>query len=177
LIVVKRARASSIYAPAMDDPDLQPERVPTEDVEVRELRTSDLEWVTRIDAAYSGRVRHAYYRVKLYEAEHDTGVRISLAAMVHGQPAGFLMARLYYGEFGVPDPVAQLDSLGVAKEHARHHVAAALLAQLRTNLRGLRIERIETQVAWDQMELLSFFHHAGFRPASRLCLESAVQSE
>jgi ribosomal protein S18 acetylase RimI-like enzyme len=149
----------------------EPGTMDIDDVEVRELRATDLEWVVRIDQEHSGRSRTEYFRLKLGEARADTGVRISLAALVGGEPAGFLMGRLYYGEFGSPEPVAILDSIGVASAHARKHVANALMYRLSGNLRALGIERIETQVAWDQIDLIGFFQRAGFRPAPRLCLE------
>lgn len=140
-------------------------------VEVRALTAGDLDWVVRIDEAHAGRSRRAYFEVKMREAQSDTGLRMSLAATVDGEPAGFLMARLYYGEFGLPEPAAILDSIGVDQERTGHHVGRALVHQLVTNLKGLGIERLQTEVEWDQIELLRFFHHAGFAPAPRLCLE------
>jgi ribosomal protein S18 acetylase RimI-like enzyme len=155
----------------MDELDRQPGTLDTDHVEVRTLTQDDLDWVVRIDQQHSGRSRREYYRVKLAEAKEDTGVRISLAAFVKGEPAGFMTGRLYYGEFGLPEPVAILDSLGVSPAFAGHRVGKALLHQLGTNLRALGIEKIETEVAWDHVGLIGFFQHAGFRPAPRLCLE------
>ncbi len=147
----------------------------TDGIEVRTLAPTDLDWMVRIDKEWSGSGRRGYYEVKLAEAVRDTSVRISLAALVDGTPAGFLMGRVYYGEFGVPEPVAQLDTIVVARAFTGKHVAEALLRQLKLNLRGLRIERLQTQVEWDQLNLLGFFQHAGFKPAPRLCLELEVE--
>ena len=140
-------------------------------VVVRDLRPEDLDWVVAIDRQSSGEARVEYFRLKLREARDDTGLRISLAAIVEGVPCGFVMGRLYYGEFGAPEQAAILDSIGVSTHQRGHGVAAALIAQLRTNLAGLGIDRIETQVSWDQFELLAFFRSQGFRPSDRLCLE------
>jgi len=41
-----------------------------------------------------------------------------------------------------------------------------------SDLRG--IDRIQTEVDWDQFALLEFFARSGFRPAARLCLELAL---
>ena len=82
----------------------QPGTLETDSVEVRNLDAKDLDWVIRIDSQHSGKQRREYYKVKLGEVAKDTGVRISLAAFVKGEPAGFLMGRLYYGEFGQPAP-------------------------------------------------------------------------
>ncbi len=153
----------------------QPGTLETDSVEVRNLDAKDLDWVIRIDSQHSGKQRREYYKVKLGEVAKDTGVRISLAAFVKGEPAGFLMGRLYYGEFGQPEPVAILDSLGVSPAFAGQHVGAALMRQLEMNLSALGIERLQTQIEWDQVDLIKFFQRAGFKPAARLCLEKPVK--
>jgi len=153
----------------------QPGTLETDHVEVRNLKAEDLDWVVRIDSQHSGKQRKEFYKVKLAEVAKDTGVRISLAAYVKGEPAGFLMGRLYYGEFGQPEPVAILDSMGVSTAFTGQKVGAALMRQLEMNLSGLGIERLQTQVEWDQIELLKFFQRAGFKPAARLCLEKPVR--
>lgn len=153
----------------------QPGTLETDHVEVRNLKAEDLDWVVRIDSQHSGKQRKEFYKVKLAEVAKDTGVRISLAAHVKGEPAGFLMGRLYYGEFGQPEPVAILDSMGVSTAFTGQKVGAALMRQLEMNLSGLGIERLQTQVEWDQVELLKFFQRAGFKPAARLCLEKPVR--
>ena len=154
----------------------EPERaghLDTDDVEVRTLQNDDLDWVVRIDKEHSGQSRRNYYEVKFKELE--TGVRISLAALVDGAPAGFLMGRLYYGEFGLPEPAAVLDSIGVSNAFKGQQVGKALMRQLRMNLAGLGIESVRTEVDWDQVELIRFFQASGFRPAPRLCIEMVVE--
>jgi len=42
---------------------------------------------------------------------------------------------------------------------------------LRTNLLGLGIAKLQTEVSWQNLEMLSFFNHEGFEPAARLCLD------
>ena len=155
----------------MNDIDREPGSLESDDVEVRTLREDDLEWVVRIDAAHSRCARTDFFRVKLREAQSDTGMRISLAAFVGGEPAGFLMGRMYYGEFGIPDSVAILDSIGVAPAFTGKHVGSALMRQLRMNLGALGVERILTEVDDHQEALLRFFRRQGFRPAPRVCLE------
>ena len=158
----------------MDDLDQSPGELDVDRIDVRVLGEGDLDWVVRIDAQRSGHVRRAYYKLKLEEAVHNTGLRISLAAYVKGEPAGFLMARLYYGEFGQPEPAAVLDSIGIAPAFAGRKVGRALLRQLEMNLAALGVERLETEVDWSMIELVAFFQHAGFKPAPRLCLEKQV---
>ena len=139
-------------------------------VVVRRLRPDDLEAVIALDARSAGRRRDEYFKLKLRQALADTGIQVSLAAELDGSLAGFLLARVYYGEFGITDRAAVLDTIGVRPELRGRHVGSALLGQLRTNLLGLGIERLETEVAWEALELIAFFHREGFRPAERLCL-------
>jgi len=143
----------------------------TQRVVIRRLRPADLEPVIALDAKILGRRRDEYFKVKLAQALADTGIQVSLAAEQDDRLAGFLLARVYYGEFGSVEQVAVLDTFGVHPDFARTGVAGALLRQLRTNLLGLGIPLLRTEIAWEQQELLSFFQHTGFVPAPRLCLE------
>lgn len=147
------------------------------DVVVRRLRAEDLEAVIRVDAKATGRRRDEYFKLKLKQALSDTGVQISLGAEVDSSFVGYLLARVYYGEFGSLEPVAVLDTLGVHPDFRRRGVGTALIDQLRTNLRGLGIPTLETEVSWKDTELLVFFNREGFQPAGRLCLELNLDRE
>ena len=56
-------------------------------------------------------------------------------------------------------------------------VGRALLAQLRQNLGALRIGTLRTEVEWDDADLMNFFRREGFRPASRMCLDLALDED
>ncbi|HSK39805.1 MAG TPA: GNAT family N-acetyltransferase [Arenibaculum sp.] len=145
-----------------------------EHVLVRNLELSDLDTVVRIDARAGGRTRGAYYERKLAEAVRDSAIRISLAAEIDGIMAGFVIGRLYFGEFGMPEPAAIVDSIGVDPDFRGRKVGAALMAQLETNLKAVGIETIQTQVSWDQQDLLRFMHSEGFVPEPVLSLKKTL---
>ena len=88
--------------------------------------------------------------------------------------AGCVIATLFYGEYGVMEPAASIDAVGVLHEYRRQHVARALVRQLRLNLSALRIDSLRTEVRWDDFELLRFFKSEGFSPGTRLCLERSI---
>jgi GNAT superfamily N-acetyltransferase len=136
--------------------------------EVGVLKEGDLEGVARIDRRHTGRDRRGYLCRSFADSLADSSVRVSLAARVDGALAGFLMARLDYGDFGRAEPVAAIDTIGVDPLRAHQGIGRALLSQLFVNLRGLGVERAETIVAAGDLPLLGFFHAAGFRPAERL---------
>ncbi|MBI5366084.1 MAG: GNAT family N-acetyltransferase [Planctomycetes bacterium] len=157
-------------ASAHEDLFRDPGTTGLEGVVVRDLAPADLESVVRIDARASGRRRREYYERKLAEVTRDTGIRISLAAECGGTFAGFLLGRLYYGEFGLPEPTAIIDSIGVDPDLRGKSVGRALLAQLETNLRAIGIDTIRTEVEWNHLDLLGFLGAHGFAPAPVLCL-------
>lgn len=144
---------------------------PRDLVLVRHLQPSDRDAVVGIDAASIGRRRERFLASKLSQAFLDTGIALSLAAEIDGHVVGFALARVYYGEFGVLEPAAVLDVIGVAPDFRGRHVGAALIDQLRTNLLGLGIGRLQTEVPWDNPDLLSFFQRERFVMAPRLCLD------
>ena len=144
---------------------------------VRGLRPEDLEAVIGVDAKIVGRRREDYFRVKLQQNLAETGIKISLAAELDGAFAGFLLARVYYGEFGALEPLAVLDTIGVHPAFAHLGTGSALLRQLRANLRALRVAALRTEVDWENQPLLRFFHREGFRPAPRLCLDLDLDLE
>lgn len=140
-------------------------------VHVRRLRPEDLEPVIAVDARITGRRRDEYFKVKLRQALAGAGVEVSLAAEVDGHFVGYLIARVYYGEFGRTEPVAVLDTVGVHPGFRERGVGHAIMRQLRTNLLALNVTTLCTDVAWGDMAMLSFFQKEGFRPAARISLD------
>lgn len=137
-------------------------------LEIGTFAEADLEGVARIDRRHTGRDRRGYLCRSLREALADSAVRVSLAARVDGGVAGYVMARVDYGDFGRAEPVAVIDTVGVDALRARQGIGRALLSQLFLNLRGLGVERVETVVEAGALDLMGFFYRAGFRPAERL---------
>lgn len=150
--------------PSGDDFEaLSRDRVP-----VRSLIADDLGALIAIDRRITGRDRAAYYRRKVEEAIEESGVRVSLVADVEGRVAGFIMARVDFGEFGRTEPEAVVDTIGVDPLYAHREIGTALVSQLLANLATLHVERVRTEVEWNQFGLLGFLDRCGFRPSARL---------
>src|SRR5919201_4275308 len=135
----------------------------------------DVAAIVRLDRRIMGRDRGPYYRRKAAEALRHSGVRVSLVAEVDGAFAGFLMARVDFGDFGRTEPTAVLDTVGVDPDFARRHVGRALLEQLLLNLRSLRVERVVTEAEWDHLDLLGFLSRTGFEHSQRLAFVKAIR--
>ena len=137
-------------------------------VEIGALSQADLEGLARVDRRHTGRERRGYLCRAVAEALVDSALRVSLVARVDGSVAGYVMARLDYGDFGRAEPVAVIDTIGVDPLRARQGIGRALLSQLFANLAALGVERVETAVASGELALLGFFYAAGFKPSERL---------
>ena len=156
--------------PASDDFEaLSRDKVP-----VRSMRAADLDALVAIDRRITGRDRRAYYEHKLAETLDETGVRVSLVAEQDGRPAGFIMARVDFGEFGRTEPEAVIDTIGVDPASTRQDIGTAMMSQLMVNLSALQVERVRTEVVWNNYPLTSFLEHCGFRPAQRLALRRNI---
>ena len=136
--------------------------------DVRSLSPDDIPDIVRIDQLLSDHIRRRYIEHMVKEALNDSAVRVSLTARIDGVVAGFVAARTDYGDFGRPEPVAVLDSIGVDPDYAHQYVGTALLSQLFVNLEALHIERVETIVASENFQLLGFLYQLGFEPSQRL---------
>ena len=156
--------ATDYSDPSGDDFEaLSRDRVP-----VRSMVEGDLQAIIRLDRKITGRDRTAFYQRKLTEVLHESGVRVSLVAEVDGLFAGFLMARVDYGEFGRTASAALIDTLGVEPAYAKKGVGKALMSQLMANLHSLMVEKVQTRLSWNEFELLTYLAKSGFRPSQRL---------
>lgn len=140
-------------------------------VTVRAMRVNDIDAIVQIDAQSSGRARPRYFKLMVEREMGSSTLRVSLVAEVEGRVAGFVIASLYYGEYGMTEPTASMEAIGVDAASRRRHVAHALLLQLRRNVAAIGATSIRTEVEWSDFDLLAFLRSEGFAPAPRLCLE------
>lgn len=146
-------------------------------VELCSLAPDDLPGIESIDQAITGRNRSEYLSRLVDEAFADWGVRVSLVARRHGVIVGFLMARTDFGDFGRTEPIAVIDTIGVHRWFAAAGIGTALLSQLFLNLNALGVQRVETVVAPENLDLLAFFHKAGFGASGRLAFVKQLTRE
>lgn len=147
-----------------------------ETVTVRNLTHTDLPDVVRIDAAATGRNRPNYFELMLMRALNFAGLQMSLVAVIDERIVGYLIASLYYGEYGLAEPTASIDAIGVDPGMRRQRVGHALMQQFRSNAAAIGVAIVRTEVEWDDFDLLAFFRSESFAPAKRICLEVPLES-
>ncbi len=84
-----------------------------EPVKLRVLTLKDLDAITDIDESLLGSRRRDYWAVRLERA--DTSGVPSLAAEVSGRVIGFILGSSSGWEYGIPENIAWIDTLGVRK--------------------------------------------------------------
>jgi predicted N-acetyltransferase YhbS len=148
----------------------------SDSLSVRTLRAGDVARLVRIDEQITGRNRKAWFEGKIRRALEDSDLKISLGAELDGTLVGAVLGSLQYGEFGVPEGVAVLDTILVDPGLRGRGIATAIFDQLVKNLQALGIERMRTEISWDEHELSAFLGRNGFAPAPRLVLERVLGS-
>lgn len=156
-------------APAADFGPLARDKIP-----VRSMTERDLRALVTIDRRITGRDRAAYFQRKLADALTESDVCVSLVAELDGGPVGFIMARVDLGEFGRVETAAVIDTIGIDPDYQNKGVGRALVSQLLTNLGTLRVEKVRTEVDWQDHDLLAYLDRNGFQPAQQLCFDQPL---
>lgn len=134
----------------------------------RAMQESDLPDIVRIDRQITGKDNRSYYRQKMKEVFGESGIRVSLVAIVDDHVVGFAMARVDFGEFDRIEPAAVLDSIAVDPGYTHHLVGTAMLSQLLANLGALQIEVIRSEADAEHLDVMHFLQKNGFSNSERL---------
>lgn len=146
------------------------QKINQDEIVIRVMTERDLEAIVKIDLEISGQNRIEYYREKINALE-DAGINTSLVAEINGRVVGFMMGEVYHGEFGIPEPTALIDTLGVLPDYQHQGIASAILEQFITNIKAIKVDLIHTLTNWNDWNSLKFFHRRGFKPSQRINLE------
>jgi GNAT superfamily N-acetyltransferase len=159
-------------------------------MKIRVLDESDLDAVVEIDRKVLGKDRRAFWKRKIAYA----GIypRPALVAEFEGKIVGFIFGYVSGWEFGVPDTVGWIDTLGVDPGYQRQGIGRALFnALIETFKRSGREETPEadeaekrevegvnvvyTLTSWSDWDLLQFYHAMGFKKGEMLNLELRIR--
>lgn len=144
------------------------------DINVRPLKKEDLPALISIDTAVTNMIRESYYKRKLDEIFAPGRLSVSLVAEVNGNVVGFLLGKIYEGEYGIPEDTAYIDTLGIAPEFHKIGIGSRLMEQFVSNMEGYKISKVYTLVNFGDVKLMKFFASQGFEPSKRLNLELEI---
>jgi predicted N-acetyltransferase YhbS len=144
-----------------------------ENVKIRTLRKEDLDAIVEIDERVLGEKRRNYWERKL-ELMNNKASQISLVAELEGRVVGFILGDISGWEFGVPETIGWIDTIGVEPAYQKKGLATALARELVQNLKSLGVKTLYTLVSWNDWDLLQFFHAMGFSRGDMINLELKI---
>jgi len=138
---------------------------------VRPLRPDDLERVIAIDKALTGSARRRFMEKRLMAAQAAPDDFVQLGVERAGTLTGFALGRVLHGEFGLVEPAAVLDTIGVDPASQGQGCGHALMDGLLDLLRSKGVQALHSQAEWSSHGMLKFFDSTGFALAPRVVLE------
>jgi len=144
-----------------------------ENVKIRPLKKEDLEAIVEIDEKVLGERRKDYWEKKL-RLMNEKSSEVSLVAEVEGNVLGFILGDVSGWEFGVPDTIGWIDTIGIDPVYQKKGLATALAHELIRRLKTIGAKTIYTLVSWNDWDLLQFFHAMGFTRGDMINLELKI---
>jgi len=151
-------------------------RLDIQEISIRPMLHIDLSIVIELDAHVFGSTRPAYFERRLVALDNlDAGSRaIFLVAVYRDQVIGFIMGTLAYGEFGLTQVTAILDSIAVHPSYQHQGVGQKLAEAFMEQSALQGASSVYTLVNWDNWTLLKVFHALGFELAPTIPLERRI---
>jgi len=141
------------------------------EIVVRPLEPADLDAIVRIDEKLSGQTRKEYWQRRL-ELASLRPPWMSLVAETDGRVAGFVFGWVGESEFGIAEPTAWLDLIGVDPPYRGRGVGQALVGRFVTSGRELRaIKKVATLIDLAQADIREFFVRLGFHHGPMIQME------
>src|SRR4030042_2662509 len=112
-----------------------------ENVKIRTLKKDDLDSIGEMDEKVLGENRKNYWERKLELMDHQS-TQVSLVAELEGKVVGFILGDISGWEFGVPETIGWIDTIGVDPVYQKRGLAAAFAHELIKNLKAFGVKTI-----------------------------------
>ncbi|HPQ29406.1 MAG TPA: GNAT family N-acetyltransferase, partial [Desulfobacteraceae bacterium] len=123
---------------------------------IRPINIDDLARIIQIDNEILGKNRPEYWEQKLELIENQSAMS-SLVAVMDDKVVGFIIGNASGWEYGVPETIGWIDTIGVDPDYQRTGVAHDLLNEMISNLKKVGCNTIYTLVNWRDWRLLRFY--------------------
>lgn len=131
------------------------------EVQIRPMHINDLDAIVEIENKILGKARRDYWKKKMKDTytQHPLS---SLVAEYEGKVIGFIVGEISGWEFGVPDTVAWISTIGVDPKYQHKGVGKKLSQGFIKKLKDFGVSIVYTLVNWNDWDLLKFFREMGF---------------
>ena len=141
--------------------------------DIRTMTRKDLDRIIEIDTLVLGKSRPEYWEMKVELVEKRSPMP-SLVAEWEGKVIGFIIGDASGWEYGVPEHIGWIDTIGVDPAFQRKGVATMLFKEMVNNLKKVGVDTIYTFLNWRDWSLLQFFDAMGFEKGEMINLELKV---
>ncbi|HUT69097.1 MAG TPA: GNAT family N-acetyltransferase [Desulfatiglandales bacterium] len=87
----------------------------------------------------------------------------SLVAEMDGRVVAFILGDASGWEYGVPENIGWIDTIGVDPAYQRKGIAQILMKEMLNNMKKVGVDTVYTLVNWRDWGLLQFFDAMGFK--------------
>ena len=143
-------------------------------IKIRKLKLDDLDAIVEIDYRVFGTKRPSYWHQKLEEMGEGQPSK-SLVVELDGTVQGFIMGTVSGWEFGVPNTIGWIDTIGVNPDHQKKGIATYLFKAIKEEFKKEGVENIYTLVEWEDWDLMCFFKAMGFTRGHIINLEYKIR--
>ena len=137
---------------------------------IRTMVPSDLDRIVEIDIKILEKPRSEYWEMKLELVEKRSQIA-ALVAELDGKMIGFIIGGASRWEYGVPENIGWIDTIGVDPDYQRKGIAKILFTEMTNKLKKLGVDTIITFVKRRDPILLNFFNSLGFQKGDMINLE------
>ena len=137
---------------------------------IRAMGRADLDRIIEIDAMVLGTQRPGYWEMKLDLVEKRPQIS-ALVAELDGRVVGFIIGGASRWEYGVPENIGWIDTIGVDPACQRKGIARVLFDKMTESLKKGGVDTITTFVNRRDWVLLKFFKNMGFQKGDMTNLE------
>jgi ribosomal protein S18 acetylase RimI-like enzyme len=136
-------------------------------IKVRLMEEKDFQDVVRIDEKVLKISRLEYYEQK-FELFFKSGEYLPTSFVAQNENetiVGFIMGKLYIGEYGISEEGAAVDAVGVDPDYQRRGIGEKLMEEFVYHLRQLGVKKINTLVDKNDTRMMLYFGANQFSPS------------
>ena len=142
----------------------------------RPLTIGDLDAIVEIDRKVLGKPREDFWKKRMEQVSVTQYPHSCLVAELEGKVIGFILGEVSGWEFGVPDTIGWITTIGVDPAYQHRGVAKRLGEEYIKNVKAIGVSLVYTLVNWNDWDLLKFFRAMGFaRGGDMINLELKIE--
>jgi len=152
------------------------ENMSTQEAIIRIMKEEDLNVIIEIDNKVLGERRPEYWEKKVEMAGKKSPLP-SLIAELEGNVVGFIFGEASGWEYGVPENIGWIDTIGVDPAYQKKGIGGLLMKELLNYMKKVGVDTVYTLVNWRDWELLRFFNAIGFTRGDMINLEFKIDKD